>query len=150
MYFSCFFVDFCFFYTTVFAVITKAGWYTGIPKHTNGINQYNIHSRAISVYRQFPVYRKFPVTGYIKPRVMAMASNTCNASSSGSNSASSSIVNLLSKPKATSLVCEHFRFKPDETELKPQKKDRAVCCLCKHSVEAKSENTSNQFSHLRV
>ena len=87
-----------------------------------------------------------------------MASNTSNASSSGSNSAnsstsnsaSSSEVGLLPRPKSTSLVWDHFGFKPDETGLKPQRKDTAVCRLCKCSVEAKGGNTSNLFSHLRI
>ena len=55
---------------------------------------------------------------------------------------------LVSKPKATAAVWEHFVFKPNDGG-EPLNMDEPVCCICCKTVATKIGNTTNMHLHLK-
>ncbi len=55
---------------------------------------------------------------------------------------------LVSKPKSTADVWEHFGFKPNDRG-EPQNLNEPVCRICHKTVSTKSGNTTNLHLHLK-
>ena len=77
-------------------------------------------------------------------------SESGTSESGTSDSATSNSDGLVSKSRGRkSAVWIYFGFEADE-EGRPKVQDAVICRLCKKSVSAKSGNTSNLLSHLKV
>jgi len=64
--------------------------------------------------------------------------------------AEDNVVNLVKKPKATSVVWNYFRLEANENSIpKVDKEQKPLYRKSKRSVPAKGGNTSNLMSHLK-